>query len=357
MSDSDIHLGIEGAEFRYWDELELNLGIDSHPSVGFKAPFEPDKADFRERFRPFSFKKVTVSIGSELAFTGRLLDVDPPLAPNERKVTISAYSLPAQLEDSDVPARLVPMQTLNLTLSQIAQQLVDPFGFSVVVDGDEGAKFKKVKTHQKKVDGKIEADQKIQDFLGELARQRGLVITSTPEGNLKFWKSIAPGRPVARFVEGVQPLSEIIPTFNPRQYYSEITGFTTAKRGRIGAKFTETNQRLSGGVLRAHNFKLDDVEKADAVTAVKGKIGRMFAAAVSYVIPLPTWRDPKGDLWKPNTTVTVKSPSAMIYKETELLVRDVSLSKSKAEGERARLGLVLPGAFSGEAPPRLPWEE
>jgi prophage tail gpP-like protein len=81
----------------------------------------------------------------------------------------------------------------------------------------------------------------------------------------------------------------------------------------------------------------------------------MFANALTIVVNVPTWRDPKGKLWKPNTTVTLLEPNAFIYKETEFLVRDVYLKQSKAE-KSASLGLVLPGAFSGSAPAELPWD-
>lgn len=350
-------LAIDRQEYRGWDELEVHLGLDSHPSVGFRAPFDPEDKAFRERFRPFSFKPLELKIGGELAFTGRLVEANPDLSAGKVECTISAYSLAAQLEDSDVPASLIPMEAANLSLTNIATTLAAPFGVSVVMDGPEGAAFKRVKTKQRRVDGKVEADQKIQDFLGELARQRGLVMTSTPAGDLRFWQSVKPGRPVANFKQGEQPLMKVDVSFTPREYYSEITGFTNTKRGVVGAKYTERNQRLSGGVVRALNFKLDDIEKGDGPAAVRAKMGRMFANMVAYTAHVPTWRDPQGALWAPNTTVTLLAPGAMVYTRTELLVRDVILRRSKDEGLTASLGLVLPGAFSGQAPSKMPWDE
>lgn len=83
----------------------------------------------------------------------------------------------------------------------------------------------------------------------------------------------------------------------------------------------------------------------------------MFGNMVSYVVEgIPTWRDPKGNLWRPNTTITLKAPEAMIYRETEFLIRNVTL-RQDAQSKTATLGLVLPGAFSGETPSRLPFEE
>ena len=83
----------------------------------------------------------------------------------------------------------------------------------------------------------------------------------------------------------------------------------------------------------------------------------MFAEMASYTLSaLPTWRDPQGDLWEPNTTIVVAAPEAMIYTPTEFLIRRVTLSATPEE-RKASLDLVLPGAFSGSAPKALPWVE
>lgn len=352
----DVSIRIRGKQYRAWDELEVHLSLDSHASVGFRAPFEPERKEFRETFRPFSFAPLEIFVGDSPLFTGTLIDVNPRVSASERAVEVSAYSRPAVLDEVDPPADSLPIEANGLTLKQIAARLALPFGIEVVVEGPEGSPFKRVKTRQKTVNTKAEADEKVGDFLAELARQRGFVVTSTPDGKWKAHRSVKPGRPVVRLEEGKQPLVEVVPTFDPQSYYSEITGFTTAKRGNIGSKYTERNQRLAGGVLRSHSFKLDDVEKADAPAAVKAKIGRMFASMVTYVAHVPTWRDPNGKLWTPNTTATLLAPSAMVYAETEMIIRDVYLKQSRAE-KTASFGLVLPGAFSGEQPSRMPWEE
>jgi hypothetical protein len=46
----------------------------------------------------------------------------------------------------------------------------------------------------------------------------------------------------------------------------------------------------------------------------------------------------------------------MVYNEYEFLIRDVTFEQT-ANSEVARLGLVLPGSFTGEAPEALPWDE
>jgi prophage tail gpP-like protein len=352
-----VTIDIDGRRWAYWSDLEVHLGLDSHGSVGFTAPFEAERRDFRDTFRPYSFKPLVLSVDGEPLFTGTLVDVNPTVDPGEKRVSCSAYSRPAVLEESNLPASSAPFEASGLSLRQIAQRLCAPFGIDVVVEVADGSPFKKVSSRNKKGDTEAEPDQRIQAFLVDLAKQRGLVVSSTSKGELLFRRAVAPGSPVGRLEEGVPPLVSVVPTFNPSSYYSEITGFSAAKRGRVGAKYTERLQRLSGGWLRSHNFKLEDTEKADAPAAVRAKVSRMYAEMATYVINVPTWRDTKGRLWQPNTTLVLKAPGSMIYDDYEFLIRDVYLKQSAGE-TTASLGLVLPGAFVDSTQiKRFPWEE
>ena len=107
-------------------------------------------------------------------------------------------------------------------------------------------------------------------------------------------------------------------------------------------------------VKRTHTFKAKDSKDGNLKTAVESKLGLMFANAVSYKVDVSTWRDANGDIWRPNTTVLIKDETAMIYEETEMLVKSVELKKDK-NSESATLELVLRGSYSGQIPERLPW--
>lgn len=353
----DVSIEIGGRSVREFDDLEIHLGIDSHPTAGFSCPFEPDRAEFRSLFKPFAFSDVEIRIDDELVFTGVTVDVRPSVDAGSRTIAVSAYSRAALLDDCDPPVSVWPVEANKMTLRQIAERLASPFGVSVVLEGDEGAAFRRVTNRKRRTETHEAApDDRIGQFLAELARKRNKVVSSSREGALLFRQSVQAGSPVVRFVEGQQPAISVDTSFEPQSYYSEITGFSVARRGRIGARYTVRNQRLAGGPLRTLNFQLEDIEPADAPAAVQAKMGRMFGNMVSYVVHVPTWRDPSGALFSENTTATLEYPSAMVYQETELLVRDVVLKRS-ANSQTASLGLVLPGAFSGEQPDRMPWDE
>lgn len=354
VDPSEVSLEVGGVSFRHWSSFELRQSIDSYSSVAFVAPFERDQKEMRDLFKPFAFQPVEVRIGGVVVFTGVVVNVEPSVEPVASSVTVSAYAGPAVLEDCTAPASLYPLEFRKMKLRSIAEALCAPFGLSVTVRGEQGAAFKKVA---------IDAEQKVHQFLVDLASQRGLVLSDTTDGNLWIGPSEPAGAPVARFGgEGgfmtaappIQPATKITPRFNARAYYSEITGIGKAKRKNTGSKYTAKNQRLD--IVRPFAFTTDDVEKGELPRTVDMKLGRMFGSMVSYVMgPIPTWHTADGALFQPNTTIMVAAPEAMVYNETEFLIRTVVL-RQEAGQQMATFDLVLPGAFSGEVPERLPWE-
>lgn len=334
-----------GKVWRYWEDLEINRSIDAYTSATFTAPFEAERREFREAFRPFTYPPVEITIGGRTVDVGVRFDAVPATSENEQKIAASCYSKPGVLHDSDPPISLLPFEARGLTLKQVAERVCAPFGIEVEVEGDPGPPFKRVK---QKLDGKV------QSYLVELAQQRGFVLSNTSTGKLLLRKSALVGRPVARLAEGVSPVLAVTPSFNAHEYFSEITGVVGRKVSRRGSKYTAKNPRLHTA-LRCQTFALEAAERADAPKAVLARMGRMFANAYSVSVELPTWRDPHGNLWDPNTTVKLTAPNAMVFTEFEFLIRTVSLRRN-TQAKTATLGLVLPGVFNSEIPSKFPWD-
>ena len=351
MAKSDhaesVSILIDGQTIGNWSDLELTDSLDAFSTAGFTAPFEAEREEFRALFRPFSFKPVRIFVDDEPLFTGTLLGVHPRAEPGRRWVEVTAIALPGVIEDCTRPGDAVPHEFKKLTLQDIAKQLLANFEITDDFRDGAGSAFDKVK---------IDVDKKIIEFLVELAKARNLLLSNTPDGALLCWHARAPGDPVARLIGGLPPVGKVEAEFSPQEYFSEITGFAAAKRGRKGSKYTALNPFLEG-VLRPTAFRLDNTEKGDAPEETKARMGRMLANVAAYTIEdMPTWRDPQGDLWQANTTVLVTAPDAMIYNEYELLIRRVR-RKQDAERWQASLDLVLPGAFSGDMPAKLPWDD
>lgn len=352
--EESVNVQIDKNYFGNWTEVEIELGIDSFSTASFTAPFERGRAEFRELFRPFKYREFEVDTHLVTLFKGYGVNTSPKTSSSESSVTFGGYAKPGSFCDCTIPVfdknsdKAPPKREFKkVGLRAIAESLCAPFGIELDFAGPEGKPFDKVC---------IAPDKKIFDFLKELAQQRNLVINNTTGGKLRFWQSVKPGNPVARFEDGRSPCGAVEAEFSPQEYFSQITGFASRKRGKAPVKWTETNPWLTQP-LRSHTFKLEDTERADAREATQAKMGRMFANIVTYTIPnIPTWRDPSGELWQPNTTVELLAPDAMVYGWTEMLIRKVKLKQTK-DATTADLVVCLPGAFNGKTPNRLPWDE
>lgn len=334
-----------GERFGAWTDIEILAGLDSYSALSLSGPFDHERAEVRQAFQPLAFPRVNAHVGEELVFTGRVKDVQPQVEPSSSSLAVTAYALPNDLTEVCAPVESWPLEFSGLDLGQIALRLVTPtLGIAAVFEGAVGAKFGKVR---------CEPGNPIHQFLVELAKQRGFVLGDLPSGDLVFRSEAPTGAPVAR-LEG-QPLVKVTAAFSPSSWFSRITGCASKKVGGVGSQFSEFNALYASSDPRNVTITLGDTESADVPKAVKAAIGRMVAGVVRYTVEdLPTWRDPRGALWRPNTTVTLLAPEAMVYRETELLIRSVRFVQTP-EAETASLELVLPGTFGGELPKELPW--
>lgn len=344
---NEVEVRIDAKSFAHWTQVQIKKSLDQFSSASFQAPFEPTSFEFRETFRPFRFVALNLFIGGSLQFTGTLVTSTAAGVAGGATVNVTGYGFPGVLNDCTVPISGFPIELNGLNLNQIAVELAGFYDVGVIFNADPGAPFRRVK---------LAPEQTILSFLSDLAKQRNLVITDNSTGELVFTQAVDTGSPVAALKQGVQPLLGVTQeSQNPQQFFSHVTAIKTTKLGSRGAGYTVTNPH-GQGAFRSSNFLLENARKSDAKIAATSRYGRMLANAVAYTVDVATWRDPSGNLWEPNTTIKVEYPDCMIYSEYEFLIRDVTFEQT-ANSEVARLSLVLPGSFTGEAPESLPWEE
>jgi prophage tail gpP-like protein len=340
----EVALLIDGKRFRFWTSIKITRSIDNMDTLDIVAPFEPTLTGFRETFRPFSFKTVEITVGGEPLFKGTMISVLPAVG-DSKTIQVSSYSTPGVLNDCTAPASAYPLEYNAQNLKAITEAVIKPFGIKVIFTEDPGSTLERVA---------LDPGQKILDFLSNLAKQKNLIISSTERGELLFQKSISSGTPVAKLRQGESPVLSIMPMFNPQEYYSHITGIEPVVVGLKGGVYTVKNGKLTT-LLRPFTFQAPDTESGTLKEAVEAKAGRMFGNMVSYKLTVNTWRDPAGNLWKPNTLVNLQSINAMIYEPYNLVIRSVDFSRDD-KSQTATLDLVIQGSFSGEIPEVLPWD-
>lgn len=341
----EVSLFIDGQLFSVWQEITITRSMDTIDVIDLNAPFQQDDPVFRETFKPLSFKPLQVNVGGQPLFTGTMVSVDPQLSVQQKTVTASGYGTPGVLGDCSPSANSFPIEFDEVDLRGITESLIAPFGLTAEFTSEPNTPFERVSP---------QPSQRILDFIINLAQQRGLLVASTETGKLLFQKEIEPEPPVARLEQGSSPLMTVSPVFDPQTYFSHVTGIEWVIVGIEGNQYTVENPRLKN-VVRPTTFTINDTQGGDVQETVEAKIGRMLANVVSYSARVATWRDVNGELWKPNTLITLTAPGAMVYQEYTLLIRSVTFNVTATQ-RTATLELVLPGSFRGEIVEAFPWE-
>lgn len=340
-----VELRIAGTDFRGFTQIAITRRLDAVDTVEIEAP-QADSEQFRNLIQPLTFQPLTVFAGGDQVFTGTLTHVQPSITADTSKVRLSGYSSPGVLSDCTVPAG-ADRQFRGMNLPDIATKVIKPFSLQIERSGEMGGEFRRVKMRPR---------DKVLSFLTGLAKQRKVFLGSTVDGKLALSGPPAVTKPVIQLRQGESPLKSIEPSFAPQSYYSHVTGFRKVNRGGVGSQTTVINPLLqSTGVLRPLSLEMRDIKRGELQAATEAKLGGMLADAVSYGVTVATWRDPQGVLWEPGTTVSLEAPKAFVYAPYDFQVRSVRFARRVDGGTVAKLNLVLPGVFAGEAPTMLPW--
>jgi prophage tail gpP-like protein len=237
-------------------------------------------------------------------------------------------------------------------LGDVSAQVCAPFGIEVKMgDGAAGPdqlneiaqraaiRFRRVC---------IEPGETALAFLNKLAKERGLTITSTPEGNIAY--TIAGIRKIqGGLAQGVNIADGGERTADGRERFSSYRVF-----GQAAGDDAWHGETARGGdaiavddqVTRYRPF----VEISDG-TASGGDFenraiwerNRRAARGRRCTAPVVSWLDPEKNVWLPNRLIDVKWPDMRV--EGELLIDEVRLNYDLDDGDTGQLGLVHPGAY------------
>jgi len=342
LEPGDTEITVNGQAIGTFNGLTVARSIDAIGKAGFSVPNEPVT---RAIFVPLSNPAVVISAGPVL-LTGRCETPNPVNRANEKVLNVGCYSTPGILERGHPPIASFPHEWTNANFVQIANELCLYHGVSCEFLADTGPTFKRVD---------IQPGGVVLDFLADLVRQRGPVISSSYYGSLVVWEGAAVGNPVSDIEKGQPGVIDVVPNIDESKYYSSVTGKVPAKTKKPGYSFTVENPHKNDQV-RPFEAEFKDIDEGELETAVQAMAGRMFSAIVSYDVELATWINGQGQIYEPNTTMKVLSPEDYIERPYEFLIADVTLNQAADGARTSSLRLVVPGSYSGEIPEVMPWQ-
>lgn len=333
----DFTLVIEGVELKVQSGRVLRTMDTCADGWTAGVMWNFENKDWKKSLRPFSYAKADCYLGELLTVRGLLYNVKNRISIDGIFKSLEGCSFTADIIDSTTKP---PYEQSKVTLEQRAKQLVEPLGISVVFEIDEDPIFDRVT---------IEPETTIFEHLAELASQRGVLISSTPLGELLFCNA-AKGKPVGTISESVPPGQSIEIEFDGRKLFNAY---------RIIAQSPSRKNKYKGNLKHAiakddnvprsrfMTFKADDVALTGLQKAADWKRSKQFADALTFPFPVSSWYAPDGTLWRENKLVTVVSKALELPDGFTFLIRSVEYLFD-GKGTNAILQLVPPQVYTGE---------
>jgi len=266
----------------------------------------------------------------QLLITGYILSSGYKISNKPEYEQYPGYSITGVLEDCSVP---YPLQTDNLSLRQIASQLLRPFGINFLVSSSVASDMDLPYEKSTADDG-----QTIKDYLSELATQRGIILSHDEDGRLIFTK-IEPNKlkPIAFFTEGLEGCTSISLTANGQAMHSSITVIRQASAENPDAgEYTINNPYVTNRhrpivrVLSSGN--IFDIQKAARMELAKELSGIELTIETTKFI-------------RPGNIVEVQSDRLKLRRPTRFFVTQTDIKGTK-EGITYSLKCVLPDVYS-----------
>lgn len=333
----DLTIVIDGLEIKSMSSRIVRT-IDT-AADGWSAAIEwrpGDNAEVDKRVAPYRYPPAAVYIGGNIMVNGLLYVSESVLSANQSKKNLEGASFTADVVDSTLKP---PYEKNNVTLKQRAEELVKPLGINVIFEADEGGIFDRITA--------LESDTIFQHLAG-LASQRGLLISSTRQGDLLFTRA-AFGKPVATLEEGQQGAREFRARFDGRKRFNVYRAIGNSPAGnKVGIAKDDVVPRS-----RFLTFKANETIAGDIGKAAEWKRSKQLADALTIPFPVDSWFTRGGELWEENKLVTVVSPTIHVPDGFDFLIRSVEYI-DETNGKTAILNLVPPQVYTGE-PLIEPW--
>lgn len=330
-----------------YNQAAITLNYDSVASTfAFSLYFDPDNPEHKQLFKPGQYHDVTIEHNGELLITGTMLTSGFASGPERSLVSVAGYSKTGVIEDCEIPLSAYPLQTNGLSLRQICQRVLKPFGLNLIVDPSVNSKVDAKYSQSTASD-----DQSVKAYIDSLARQKYVVITHDEKGNLVLTEAKVKQTPILDFNNDSRFLNMTL-DFDGQQMHSEITFKKQAtKRGKGNAgQASVTNPYCK--IFRPKSNRQTSGENVDTKYVARNGLSEELKS-IQLVIEVDSW-SLGGELIRPNNIITVVNPECYIYNKTRWFIKSVEFSgdhnSSSTNDGTAKLTCCLPEVFTNVTP-------
>lgn len=278
---------------------------------------------------PYTYPKAAVYIGGKLKVNGLIYGIKPLLSKNGSTITLDGWSFTADLIDSSLRP---PYERNKITLRELAEALIKPFGINVIYDIDDDEFFDRATAT---------STESIFKHLSKLAKQRAVLMTATPSGDVLFTRANK-SKTVGTLSEGEPGVLEFLSEFNGRLRYSI---YKANGQSPLSASKSAIAEDINVPRSRFKTFNVDETKDGNIQDAANWKRSKTIADALTIPFTVSGWQAPDGSIWDDNTLITIISPTLFLPNGFTFLIKSVTFKFDNA-GKTAILNLVPPKSLT-----------
>lgn len=334
-----VGLSVEGTLYRGWKSSTIVDSIEQLART-FRVSYTEDATEDGSIVPIEEGDDVQVKIDDDVVISGYVDDSNRQWGLDTRGADVAGRSYAGDIVDCSAAVQ----QWRDLDLATIAQDLCDPFGLSVTVDGSAGANFRKFST---------QIGETVHEALNRAAKMRGLLVTTDAEGNIIFTR--AGTEKIATVLKRGVNIKNGSVRGTWRDRYSEYTvkAQSAGDDDFFGIPSTQAQHISEDTDVSRYRPLIIVAENEDSGSELEDRANweRNTRAGqsrrLSYIVY--GWRDDDSALWRSNTLIQVEDEWLDI--KDELLITSVMFERSLENGTVATLELTRPEAFDVLTPP------
>jgi prophage tail gpP-like protein len=332
LGDVSVTISGQRQEVTGWTGLQIVRGIDqAADAFSFSFPWEAT-AENRARFVAYRTSLIEIKYKGDVIVTGIAEKYEPSYSASGVTMTLNGRSQSGTLLDLSAgpPFELVgDFNTIAGTLSPVTVS-ASPNITGLTVQ--------------------IEPGQSIYDVLSGIASANGLYAFPQADGSLVF-RLLQAGAPVADIREGIAPVVSVDTSMDLTKRYYRYTALRTTDGDTFSAEAIDrgVDPNLRDGQI------VEPKQDADVQFAANFARARGVMDSFTCAVTVAGWTV-NGELWRPGMVVNLNFPSAMIYRDSALMVKRATMQLDETGGAITQLELTFPQVFAGGNPEfPYPW--
>lgn len=338
VDPNGVILVIDGQEVKVEAARVLRTMDTGSDKWSAEVYWDPDNADLTELYRPYQYKEAKAYVGGQLLVTGPLMTTEPAVTNDKVSMNLVGFSTTIDMVDSNMNP---PYQYNEMTLNQIANELASYRGIKVVDETLDDPESLGLGTFARIT---AERSDKEFEFLAKLAKQKGVLLTSTPKGYLLITKTATEKDNFGSIGDDQARGHDWRAAFDGRQRFRNYR-VLGKRRGKNVNSITVVDDVVPKS--RTKNISAGDLVGAELQQAADWEKSKRIADALTIPFPVSDWYAPDKRLWRENKYVTVVSARIFVPQGFDFLIRSVEYIYGP-DGRKTILSLVPPGVFTGE---------